>query len=127
MAGVTKGFPPPDNSEDILSSSTWSLPQIEQYYAQYPGAAPGGSGETGLAPNDAQGWSALQNLQTRYQILKSGSAPTITLGPLKQAAADPENQTTYDPMLGSYVTPSLLALRKYAFGNSFGDPNARQS
>lgn len=38
----------------------------ERYFSEYPGAAPGGTGDTGLAPNDSQGYSDLMNMQDAY-------------------------------------------------------------
>lgn len=46
------------------------LAAIHAYWRKYPGAAPGGTGETGLLKNDAQGWSDLLNMQTEESGLR---------------------------------------------------------
>lgn len=45
------------------------IQQIEDYWRQFPGAAPGGTGSTGLLSNDAQGYSRLLNEQTEHANL----------------------------------------------------------
>ncbi len=50
------------------------MQEIQDYWQQYPGAAPGGTGLTGLTHDDAQGWSRLLNQQTEYENLKRGLA-----------------------------------------------------
>jgi len=64
-----------------LSSANPRINQIEDYWRQYPGAAPGGTGPTGLASNDAQGWSQLLNDQTEHQNLINSltGAPPVTV------------------------------------------------
>lgn len=52
---------------------------IEDYWQQYPGAAPNGSGPTGLASSDAKGWSDLLNQQTEYFDL-IGQPKEVRLG-----------------------------------------------
>ena len=42
------------------------LGEIEDYYRQYPGAAPNGTGTTGLMSTDAAGWGRLQDMQREY-------------------------------------------------------------
>ena len=54
------------------------LAQIYDEWNRFPGRAPGGSGETGLAPNDAKGYSDLLNEQTEGLDLENaaqGKAP----------------------------------------------------
>jgi len=45
------------------------IQQIEDYWQQYPGAAPGGTGATGLLSNDAQGYSRLLNERIEHDNL----------------------------------------------------------
>src|SRR5215475_5884264 len=45
------------------------LQQIEDEWQQYPGRAPGGTGLTGLLPNDSRGYSDMLNEQTEYANL----------------------------------------------------------
>lgn len=45
------------------------LDSIHDSWGQYPGRAPGGTGDTGLASNDATGWSAMLNEQTEAENL----------------------------------------------------------
>jgi hypothetical protein len=47
------------------------LRQIYSRWDQYPGAAPGGTGATGLLSNDAAGWSKILNEQTEAQNLQN--------------------------------------------------------
>lgn len=56
---------------------------FEDYMAQYPGAAPNGTGPTGLGAGDAAGWSNLLNRQTRYlqdKAKASGSSLNVKFG-----------------------------------------------
>lgn len=46
------------------------LVELAATYRRYPGAAPQGTGETGLLPNDAQGYSRMLNDRTEYMKLK---------------------------------------------------------
>lgn len=54
--------------------------EAEQYFRLYPGAAPGGTGETGLAPNDADGYYSLQDMQRRYLQARNPNT-TIKVAP----------------------------------------------
>lgn len=47
------------------------LKYIEDYYKMYPGAAPGGSGPTGLNAGDSLGWANLLKMQQEYAQLKA--------------------------------------------------------
>jgi len=54
------------------------LQQIEESWRQYPGRAPGGTGLTGLLPNDSRGYSDMLNERTEYGNLlrrQQGQAP----------------------------------------------------
>ena len=44
--------------------------QIHRLQAQYPGRRPGGTGLTGLASTDAQGWSDMLNQQTEAENIE---------------------------------------------------------
>lgn len=61
------------------------LKWIEDYYRMYPGAAPGGSGSTGLAPGDELGWRNLLAMQQEYvqlkNFLKMAEGGTMMPGP----------------------------------------------
>lgn len=51
---------------------------IEENWQQFPGAAPGGTGPTGLMSSDSKGWSDLMNQQSEHQNLLnelSGKGP----------------------------------------------------
>jgi len=54
----------PDTGADPYAD--WSLDQMKNYFEQYPGAAPRGTGETGLASDDATGYSHLLNMRQRF-------------------------------------------------------------
>ena len=45
------------------------LKQLQQEFSQYPGAAPGGSGPTGLMSGDARGYSDMLNRQREFMHL----------------------------------------------------------
>lgn len=64
---------------------------FENYMTQYPGAAPGGTGATGLSPTDATGWSKLLEKQQQYLTdkaeLEGNNAPTIRFGGYGPGAA----------------------------------------
>lgn len=45
---------------------TMSDDALEQMWQQFPGSAPGGTGETGLGSFDADGWSSLQSRNAKY-------------------------------------------------------------
>jgi|SRR5262245_11472834 len=54
------------------------LQQIEDSWQQFPGRAPGGTGLTGLLPNDSRGYSDMLNEQTEYANLlrrREGQGP----------------------------------------------------
>lgn len=61
------------------------LKWIQDYYRMYPGAAPGGSGPTGLAPGDSSGWQRLLAMQQEYtqlkNFLKMATGGTLGAGP----------------------------------------------
>jgi len=88
----------PANALAGLQSAMPRLTEIEEYWRQYPGAAPGGSGPTGLLPNDAKGWSDLMNMQTEYANLKrqlSGEGPLQVRGaPLEERRLGPPPPST---------------------------------
>lgn len=42
------------------------LRALQEEFTKYPGAAPGGTGDTGLATNDAQGYSDLLGRRTEF-------------------------------------------------------------
>lgn len=66
----------------------------DQYFADHPGAAPGGTGDTGLLPDDAKGYSDLVNLRTAYTQAKNPQATVRTLDggdPLSSVASIANN------------------------------------
>lgn len=101
------------NAAHVSPYAEWDLPTIEAYYKQYPGAAPGGTGETGLNSNDSQGYADLMNLRTRYQELKSGKPVSVQM---LKTAADSYDPTAADRFQvrnrgSANVDPSLRALK----------------
>lgn len=73
------------------------LQQIQDRWRQFPGSAPGGSGATGLLPNDIQGWSNLQNANTEALGQLQGHPMDVRvgkpLGGLPESIADDPNST----------------------------------
>jgi hypothetical protein len=55
-----------------------SLDEYSAYIRQFPGAAPGGSGYTGVAPGDAQGFQQLQQLGQEF-AMRGGQSPNIRM------------------------------------------------
>lgn len=66
------------------------LKYIQDYYNMYPGAAPGGSGPTGLAPNDQAGWQRLLAMQQEYLELKAHYPQAAEGGLIKVGERGPE-------------------------------------
>lgn len=91
----------------------YTVPQFEDYIRQHPGAAPGGTGETGLASDDLQGYTDLKNADTRYAELKSGQPMNIRFGgeiPTGEPAfgglsdtLSPTYNAQFDPRSPSYL------------------------
>ena len=81
------------------------LAQIHASWKQYPGRAPGGTGATGLTPNDAQGYSDMLKEQTEELGLRDQMAgragPTISERPQSLSMMDPSHISSlldpYDP------------------------------
>lgn len=91
------------------------LQNIEAYWNENPGAAPGGSGETGLLPNDSQGWSALLNMQTEHQNLSNqlkGQAPV-------QVVEKPAMATTRRPSLTALGYDDINAINREPIDPTF--------
>lgn len=61
------------------------LDQFGGYMQAHPGAAPGGTGDTGLTPGDATGWSGIQNKQIQYlrdlATANGSSQPNVRVAP----------------------------------------------
>lgn len=51
------------------------LDEIQSQWKQFPGRMPGGTGPTGLASNDAHGWSQMLNEQTEAAQIANGGHP----------------------------------------------------
>lgn len=66
LSGADKFSADPDTQRYLR------MQDFEHYMAQHPGAAPGGTGDTGLLPNDAAGWSKLMERQQQYLQDASG-------------------------------------------------------
>jgi hypothetical protein len=64
------------------------LKQLTQEFQQYPGAAPGGTGATGLRPDDAQGYSDLLNRRIEYQQLTNPKTQVFGDRDLLEAPSD---------------------------------------
>lgn len=65
----------------VNAAALQQLLNQQQRWAEFPGSAPGGTGLTGLASNDAQGWSNLQNANiaaVNTERAMSGAAPLQT-------------------------------------------------
>lgn len=75
------------------------LADFRHHYETYPGAAPGGSGLTGLQSNDAVGYSKMLNDNRLYEQLKQFYAPI----------EDAEKRTFY---ADQQRAPSINALAK---------------
>ena len=78
---------------------------IEQQQAQFPGRRPGGSGETGLMPSNAQGWSDILNEQT--EALDLQAALTGRPRPTVEAFYDAESFT---PQKEGLPTPAAAQM-----------------
>jgi len=88
------------------------LQQIEDSWQQFPGRAPGGTGLTGLLPNDSRGYSDMLNEQTEYANLlrrREGQGPLRVVG--GRGFAPEPSYTAGDALEGVaqsmpwYVTP----------------------
>ncbi len=97
-----------------LDPQTQALKRLQEImgnWQQYPGAAPGGTGPTGLAPGDATGWSNLMNQQTEAANLVNelqGKAPLTVKD--KQTPSGALPSTMWDTGQTSAVTGQPFAL-----------------
>lgn len=75
------------------------LQALQGLYQAHPGRRPGGSGDTGLAKNDAQGWSDMLGEQQEYQSLLNFSQ-----------GRSPEMHVQQAPMQEQHIGSSFGAL-----------------
>ena len=109
------------------------IQQLEDEYARFPGAAPGGTGLTGLGKNDAQGYSDMLNRRTEYMQLARlmQDKPLMNMG-YGGVAASPAMQ---DPATGRDNSDSFSATGDAGisgstmerFRSQFKDPRAHQA
>lgn len=102
------------------------LKQIQDSWQQYPGRAPEGTGPTGLAPNDAKGWSDIQNEQVEAMRLQ-GKNPEIRrgrdLGGMPPSIADDPTSTfnTQEGPYGHFASSNPQVTRINALLDAFKD------
>lgn len=95
--------------QDPQTQALRRLKEITDYWQQYPGAAPGGTGATGLMPGDAKGWSDLLNQQTEAANIErqfKGEGPLDVKA--RQTPSQPMPSTMWDPGQTSAVTGGYM-------------------
>lgn len=122
----TNGLPTFPNYGAQSQDPASRLAEIQAKWKQFPGRAPNGTGPTGLNPDDAQGWSDMENEQTealRLQDQLGGKAgPTIRVG--RQSALAGIHDAT-DPYAGlDPNSTTSLSDQESAMGY---DPNSTTS
>lgn len=98
--------------EDQYAAAARRTTAFDQAAGTNPGRAIGGTGSTGLLPNDAAGWSNLVNERNQYAkdtaLLSGRAAPTINVQPSLQTVT--RRNTTMTPGM-SGLTSAVRGLR----------------
>ena len=85
--------------------------RIEEGWKQNPGRRPGGSGSTGLASQDAQGWSEMLNEQVEHQNLQN-TLDGKPLSVIQLQESVPKRQVP-PPLSGASATTHNDFLKRY--------------
>lgn len=92
--------------------------QLQNEQDRYPGARPGGTGETGLTSNDAEGWSRLLERQQELAALNGlkslNDAPTPLQAEVRQTRNAPMNPNYESTMFDSGQTSAITGLSQPA-------------
>ena len=126
LAGLTGWQPNRSFKEQMLDPQPEDrMAEIEDNWRTNPGAAPGGTGPTGLLPGDARGWSDLLNQQTEHAALSGHPITAVKRGrdigsPTPNLANDPHwwlnamSQGPFEPTVQSmpYAMQGLFAAGK---------------
>ena len=103
------------NQADALNNQQ-RLKTVMGRWQQHPGSIPGGTGTTGLAPNDAQGWSTMLNDNTWAQEQLTGKPMNVEFGGYPEGTQAGDISTAgrgqYDP-----ANAGALQGLQQAYGN----------
>ena len=85
--------------------------RMEEGWEQNPGRMPGGSGSTGLASQDSQGWSEMLNEQTEHQQLGNTlQGKPLSIVQLQQSVP---KRPAPQPLSGASATTHNDFLKRY--------------
>lgn len=77
LKGLRSQLHPVDKMGPAVDPELERLSVLQDEFEAHPGAGPGGTGDTGLLPNDAQGFSQLANRRAEYLALQKKKAGAL--------------------------------------------------
>lgn len=77
LKGLRTQVHPVDKMGPAVDPDMERLAQLQDEFEAHPGAGPGGTGDTGLLPNDATGFAQLANRRAEYLTLQKKKAASL--------------------------------------------------